>query len=222
MGRTFRLLMRLALLATFAGLVVVVKVNASPSASPSLPLSADLVPTASPPGGITSPDAPSPTVLPTQSPTQSPTRAPTFTSTPTRTSTPSSPASPTSTARSSSTSQLRAASCTQGTWVGLPYLNRFYNSDCSTYVAANSFSNLTITATSPSYVVYMENNVTVSAGGAMTVTQGVTIEANSANVLYVLGNLDLAGTASQPITLTASSGPSGKWAGIGFRPGSSG
>src|SRR5579883_3450377 len=224
------------LLALAIGFLAVL--GAAPTVSASLPALGAIVtspsPTADPPvtRATTTPTATATTTRTvtatrTASVTATPSVSPSMTSTPsvsaTTTAFPNSTKTTTPSPSPSANSRLSAtAACTQGTWVGLPYLKRFYNSDCSTYVAANSFSDLTISATNPSYIVYMENNVTVSAGGTMTVTQGVTLNASSGSALYVQGNLDLSGTASAPITLTARSGSAGGWLGIGFRPGSSG
>ncbi|MGI8552465.1 MAG: hypothetical protein ACR2PL_17005, partial [Dehalococcoidia bacterium] len=118
---------------------------------------------------------------------------------------------------------------TCGQWLGLPYLNRFSSDDghggCSSYtIAANVFLSLDVT-TNPTY---MEADVVVNTGGSMTIEPGVTIVASAPTAsnagLYVLGTLNMPGTAAQPVVMTsAKSSPApADWAGIFFKPGSGG
>ena len=83
----------------------------------------------------------------------------------------------------------------------------------------NSFSTLTIAGTA-----YMEGNVTVNAGGTVAVNAGANIQVSSGDVLAVNGTLNMAGTATSPITMTSAAPIPGRgdWRGIEFTSSSSG
>ncbi len=140
--------------------------------------------------------------------------------------------------------------CPTHVWVGLPYLNTYYDTSVDSlgncvpdgfYTADSTFGNLTLPAGRP---YYMDANVTItgtamlSAGstlqvsgagnlhvaGTLSLGAGSTVQfpAGDGNAVYVTGTLNVNGTASQPVRFLDSSAGQGQWDGIAFYPGSTG
>ncbi len=79
----------------------------------------------------------------------------------------------------------------------------------------------TVQVQDPSLPVRLDNSLTVDAGAQFSVGAATTLQIVGA--LYISGTVSMTGTATSPVTLTSStSSTPGQWAGIAFRPGSTG
>jgi hypothetical protein len=134
------------------------------------------------------------------------------------------------------------------TWVGLPYLNRYYTGatdgggNCTYTVTATTLETLTLssgtnyaeanvdvdktaTVTLPDgATILTSGSASLTARGVLNIGAGTTIKLGGplATLGEAIGTLNLNGTAAQPITLTsaAASPAPGDWAGVVFSGGS--
>lgn len=127
--------------------------------------------------------------------------------------------------------------CPGGSWVGLPYLNRFFTGDtssngvngCAFSVGGTTFPGSNGVPASleipPGLTAFMEAAITVASGGTLSLDAGVTLQVSCCALTVNSGGaFSVNGTQSSMATITSANATpaAGDWGPIVFSAGSSG